>query len=533
MARSLGLLGLLLTLALSGCRAQGQFPVGELTLKGIYGARGTDPTVYCVLGAGMCQPPGDSGMADPFIRDWIARHPKAVVKAISTEMRPFPMPETTLQRETYVWIQDGADSLATALAREGFYPSSAFVDMLERDRKTQETMEKHFRKWKITPPKRPESFLEGDPARRLVTDDEYLGLMRQAQTAESEARSAHRLIWSEDHVGENNASTAAAMSRESFSASELYAIGSYAHRLGDADVYCLLGGSACVTGLPIPISTPEAYGFVTHWLGNHPGAMATPMSVATFRRLNNGPLIHFTYVWVEDAGQSLNVQLVREGFIKAGMLEDTSQTPASASTATLAEMNSPEQDASPIFRIVSEQNYAARMSRAEAAEKEAKQHKKGIWSDEEMARWNPPSDTSLIEKYRRNKAQFARIVELAADNERLAGVNWNPDARNAAVKAGLPAAKVDEYVQLLKKLGVNHELTGVVGIGKVCLVTTDIVYGIFDSGVIKGYVWSTTEPTSIVDDLEQNTAAPSQSSTEVPIRYRHVEGNWYLFELYH
>src|SRR5581483_12421601 len=123
------------TLARSICHAQAALPAKELTLKGIYGERRAEPDLYCLLGGGACQPPDDSGAADFFIRDWMAAHPNALVTPISTERMSFFLPDAPIRREIYVWIQEGPDSLATALVREGFYPASRFADMLERDRK--------------------------------------------------------------------------------------------------------------------------------------------------------------------------------------------------------------------------------------------------------------------------------------------------------------------------------------------------------------------------------------------------------------
>ena len=54
-------------------------------------------------------------------------------------------------------------------------------------------------------------------------------------------------------------------------------------------------------------------------------------------------------------------------------------------------------------------------------------------------------------------------------------------------------------------VGVNQETTGVVGLGKFCLITSDIVYGIFDTGIIKGYVFSPGDPHPLVEDLEASS----------------------------
>jgi hypothetical protein len=43
-------------------------------------------------------------------------------------------------------------------------------------------------------------------------------------------------------------------------------------------------------------------------------------------------------------------------------------------------------------------------------------------------------------------------------------INWNPSSRTAATAAGVLPSTVDTYARLLKKLGLNQELTQVVGL---------------------------------------------------------------------
>jgi hypothetical protein len=81
-------------------------------------------------------------------------------------------------------------------------------------------------------------------------------------------------------------------------------------------------------------------------------------------------------------------------------------------------------------------------------------------------------------------------------------VNWEPKSRAAAARTGVSQADIDVYARLFNKLGVNQELTGVVSLGKFCLITTDIIYGIIDTGIIKGYVFSLGDPHPLIDDLE-------------------------------
>lgn len=535
-------LGLWLAWVGSVSQAQGVFPARELAINGIFADRHADSAVYCLLGRGACQPPEDTGAADVFIREWIAAHPKATATPISAETRSFRLPETPMRREIYVWIQDGSDSLAAALVGDGFFPAAAFEDMLERDRKFMGAAQRVAPKQKSAsaysgPPR-------GEPPHRLVADGTYINLMQGAAVAETRAKGAKKRIWSGDSsLEDGRLSLAAAMSRQSFSVRELHVSGVYAHRFADADVYCLLGDPMCSIPFPIPPVVPGEYDFIARWMRSHPDAVATPISVRCLKRMQNDPPTHSTYVWIEDRGQSLNVELVREGFYKAAELQDVIApsgpilapipTDNPAQVPEFPELDAATDEPGLPLRLVSRQDYSTRMGRAEAAEREAQQQNKGLWSDAEAERWNPPSDAKMMDKYRERRQSFSEIVALAGNDPRLLSVNRDPKSWSGALKSGVSKAKLQKYTQLLERLDVNRDLANVVGIGKVCLITTDIVYGLFDSGVIKGYVWSPNDPSPLVADLENQTPTSSRTSTGAPISYRHIDDGWYLFELVH
>ena len=84
---------LLLLIATSAYSAEGPFPVGELTIDGIYAARAGDPTRYCLLGANTClfKLPHNPWTTDPQIDSWLTTHPYAHVIPVSEQRRPiFP-----------------------------------------------------------------------------------------------------------------------------------------------------------------------------------------------------------------------------------------------------------------------------------------------------------------------------------------------------------------------------------------------------------------------------------------------------------
>jgi hypothetical protein len=82
---------------------------------------------------------------------------------------------------------------------------------------------------------------------------------------------------------------------------------------------------------------------------------------------------------------------------------------------------------------------------------------------------------------------------------------------------------------LLERLGANETLASVYGLGKACLIAADITVGLFDSGVIKGYVFAPSDPHLLVKDLEKWPSDVADATTA----YRPVADNWYLFEVHH
>ncbi len=211
-----------------------------------------------------------------------------------------------------------------------------------------------------------------------------------------------------------------------------------AHRLDDPDTYCLLGDESCIFSLLLPTASGEESRFVRGWLDAHPRATAIPISGKYYQRDVRGPKFHTTYIWIEDGKDSLNIELVRNGFYKAEVLED--MVDHYRRLGTLQGSGLAEADAwGPARRLISASEYAERMVRAKAAELEAQRDKVGLWSDAEMKRWNPPTDTQMIWSYQQHKRVFARIESLLHADERLIEVNWDPKVTDFRQRLRRPA----------------------------------------------------------------------------------------------
>lgn len=329
-----------------------------------------------------------------------------------------------------------------------------------------------------------------------------------------------------------------AAAQSSFPAHDLKEDGISASKSGDSTTYCLLGAPTliCEVWRFVPqLSVPEEV--LSTWMSAHPNAVAVPISSEERKLRVTEPAKRFTYIWIEDANDSLNLELVRSGIVRADALTDMveadrqfmSQFNDPRLASTKAQIEKERAQETPPQRLISDGDYAARMRRAQEAEETARRSKKGLWSDEGMKRWKPPSDEQLLADYATHKGLFHAITHLVASDGRLAQLSRDPATWERARAAGVLQKEVDQYVSVLNQLGANEKLASVYGLGKVCLIMSDIAFGMFDNGIIKGYVYAPTNPKPIVSDLEH---WPSNLSDETTA-FRPVADNWYLFEVHH
>jgi hypothetical protein len=329
-----------------------------------------------------------------------------------------------------------------------------------------------------------------------------------------------------------------ALAQQSFPVSDLAVDGIYASKVGEPDGFCLLGANFCLLRVPNNAWNHDA--LIDSWLAAHPKAVATRVSSHAMLLGGNRPAERQVYVWIEDGTESLNVELARQGrYVAAAMVDmveaDRQQVEMNSDPrfAQLPEELENERAGIPEenrpHRLVSEADYAEKMQRIARAESAAKQEKKGMWSDSGLKGRSPPKDDYLIKQYREHRQWFYRIPSLVHEDPRLAAINREPKTWAFARSAGVPQRTIDEYVDLLTKLDANEQLINVVGTGEICLVVADIIYGLFDNGVIKGYVFSPSDPHPLVGDLE-NWPSDIEGATTA---FRVVADQWYLFEVHH
>jgi hypothetical protein len=253
--------------------------------------------------------------------------------------------------------------------------------------------------------------------------------------------------------------------------------------------------------------------------------------------MRDSPPIHGTYIWIEDGKESLNLALVRNGYYGAHALidmvetrqqfDDSMKAPAMSAARTI--MAQERADELAPQRLITDQDYKSKMEQANAAEQDASKAQVGLWSPDEIVHWKAPSDAAMIEVFTKHPDWFQQVSELAHEDDRLTKIIRTPESIAQARSSGVPQAKLDTYVSLLEKLGVNESISNVFGLGQLSLVKADIIVGLFDNGIIKGYVYSPLNPQPAVKDLEDWPPELANVNTA----YRSIGNGWYLFELRH
>jgi hypothetical protein len=242
-----------------------------------------------------------------------------------------------------------------------------------------------------------------------------------------------------------------ASAQQSFPASDLHVDGIYATRTGDPTLYCLLGDNACIIRTP-----PNPWNkdpFIGNGLTAHPHATALPISSRNWTFRNGQDMNRGVYLWIQDADDSLNVALVREGRYPAEIMHDVLEAdrqqadlfkdPKFADSRALLEQErakTPEEQR--LHRLVTDIVYSQKMREVSVAEAEAQQQQKGFWSSAGIKGRSPPRDDYLIKQFQQHRDWIDRIQSLQAEIPKLAAVSRDPKTSATARAAGVPQKKL-------------------------------------------------------------------------------------------
>jgi hypothetical protein len=161
----------------------------------------------------------------------------------------------------------------------------------------------------------------------------------------------------------------------------------FATRKNDTREYILLGGGWLHT-----IQSGNPSQFIANWLSAHSAATIEPVSRMGITNTNSKRTEEMVYIWAEDGETNLNVDLVRGGIFPAavmadmvdnydGLTEELKRPELAAARAQIEKERAKAPQDRP-RRLIPEDRYRQFAHRIEAAEKQARSEKLGIWSDE-------------------------------------------------------------------------------------------------------------------------------------------------------
>jgi hypothetical protein len=176
---ALVLIPIVLVALVAAARAQEPFPASQLHFTAIFGQRGGEKAVYCLLGSGFFRTPR-SGEEDALIKAFAADHPGAQAIPVTLTV---PSIVATGPRVPmfFVWIEDGDASLNVMLVREGAFPGGVMIDAVQMANSG------------MPQPK------EEDRPRRLIDDGRYQSFLQRVMAAEAAAKAERKGVWSEEY----------------------------------------------------------------------------------------------------------------------------------------------------------------------------------------------------------------------------------------------------------------------------------------------------------------------------------------------
>ena len=125
----------------------------------------------------------------------------------------------------------------------------------------------------------------------------------------------------------------------------------------------------------------------------------------------------------------------------------------------------------------------------------------------------PPTDAVMLRYFQEHEREFAQLLEMYQTDPSL-------DERAVDLESdSVSDPRLKEYMDLMDRLGVDW--TRPSEAGGVQFTTSS--YGIVSSGWYKGYLYSDLSPSPLVSNI-------SEAGYVDGLRYRRIEGSWYLFE---
>jgi hypothetical protein len=138
-----------------------------------------------------------------------------------------------------------------------------------------------------------------------------------------------------------------------------------------------------------------------------------------------------------------------------------------------------------------------------------------------------PTESALVERFETHAREFGRLADLVAQYPTLPDLSENSAVSAEATRLGVPENRVTEFASLRTGIGYDRKLSGgVYGIGVLSLVVYDAT-GMAGQNHLLGYVLSPTSPNPTFPSLR----AWDEKATHADTAFRHLSGQWFVFEI--
>ena len=141
------------------------------------------------------------------------------------------------------------------------------------------------------------------------------------------------------------------------------------------------------------------------------------------------------------------------------------------------------------------------------------------------------SDAELEKNFYAHEADLNLLAQMAIEDAGMIRIapdfTWhkdNADGKASKAKYGFSDGRYEEYKQLFRKLGKNN---GILNYQPDVILVLASSRGMVTGGSLKGYAYSSKEPSPLVDSLENLDFRDSKK--DINTVYKRLKGNWYLF----
>ena len=136
-----------------------------------------------------------------------------------------------------------------------------------------------------------------------------------------------------------------------------------------------------------------------------------------------------------------------------------------------------------------------------------------------------PSDEELERNFTLHRSVFEKLVQMAQIDAQMRRITPSFSTTQTGEEGGLAPVRWDEYRQLFKTAQLDGGLLNSENGSNISFYA--VGRGMITGGEIKGYVYSTHEPSPLLDslnDIPSKVAATGPTTTF----YKKLQDNWYL-----